>query len=135
MNTAPIKKLHTSPMPRVEPWKMAARMFFIRHTTMPETGPMLKAASSAGSSETSILTKLGMSMGSGKSSIMSTQPTALSMAVTTRARRRMGRVFALVSIVIPSRPAEKKPAFQKFFSKAGNSWNREMRPLQTKTPC
>ena len=65
---------------------------------MPYTGPRLKDASSAGSSDTSILTKEGMSIGSGKSSIISTQPTAASMAVTVSLRTRS---CVLVMLQIP----------------------------------
>jgi len=48
--------------------------------TMPYTGPRAKAPSSAGRSEKSILTKDGISMGSGNSINMKIKATADSMA-------------------------------------------------------
>jgi len=56
--------------------------FFTRQTTAPLTGPRLKAARRAGSSEKSILTKVGMRKGIGKSRAIRIVATAESMAVT-----------------------------------------------------
>ena len=52
--------------------------------TTPYTGPRANAPSRAGRSEKSILTKDGMSIGSGNSMNIRIKATALSMAATVR---------------------------------------------------
>ena len=60
--------------------------FFIKLMITPYTGPRAKAPSRAGRSEKSILTKDGMSIGSGNSMNIRIKATALSMAATVRLR-------------------------------------------------
>ena len=73
-------------MPPVLPWSSRFSRFLIRQTAMPYTGPRPKEASRAGTSDTSIFTKLGMSAGRLKSKNISTVATAESMAVSVSLR-------------------------------------------------
>ena len=103
-----MRKLHSSPTPPVVVLKITLTTFLIRHTDTPLTGPILKVASRAGSSEKSICTKDGIRNGIGNSSSCSTKAAAPSMAVITSLwvleTRETGtrRVFALVDIIIHS---------------------------------
>src|SRR5699024_1834349 len=77
----PSRKLHSSPTPPVVE-KNTLMTFFTRHTATPLTGPRLKAARRAGSSEKSIFTKDGIRKGMGKDRNMRMAAAALRMAVT-----------------------------------------------------
>ena len=80
-------KLHSSPTSAVEvPLMTTWSRFFIKLMITPYTGPRAKAPSRAGRSEKSILTKDGMSIGSGNSMNIRIKATALSMAATVRLR-------------------------------------------------
>ena len=76
---------------------MMCSRFFIKLMTTPYTGPSAKAPSKAGRSEKSILTKDGMSIGSGNSMNIRIKATALSMAATVR----LWVVFFFMVVVLP----------------------------------
>src|SRR5699024_8286997 len=81
----PSRKLHSSPTPPVVE-KNTLMTFFTRHTATPLTGPRLKAARRAGSSEKSIFTKDGIRKGMGKDRNIRMAAAALRMAVTASSR-------------------------------------------------
>ena len=97
-------KLHSSPTSAVEvPLMTTWSRFFIKLMITPYTGPRAKAPSKAGRSEKSILTKDGMSIGSGNSMNIRIKATALSMAATVRLRV----VFFFMVIFLPGRSGPK----------------------------
>ena len=104
---------------------MMCSRFFIKLMTTPYTGPSAKAPSRAGRSEKSILTKDGMSIGSGNSMNIRIKATALSMAATVR----LWVVFFFMVVVLPGVYAPFK-----FVRKALFALDRTGKTNQ-KTPC
>ena len=125
--TAPSIKLHSSPTQAVlVPLTTMWSRFFMKLMATPYTGPRANAPSRAGRSEKSILTKDGMSIGTGNSMNIRMNATALSMAATVRLW-----VVSFLIIFLPGRLPHSNKDWKALFSLAGTGKTNENAPCHS----